>query len=185
MEQLWLILKICAVCAAILNICINLFVILNIRMTFNCNYMLTEYTMAAVVLLMLLKKVLNNSNTIIIIVVLAAIWIATTLVFRIQNVHFIRIYGVKRNMHQKLKSHIEKTALEHSLDRTNVYIYGGDSKTPCNTLIFRHVKKSDRQSILADINKYLRHYSTNSGVSTIPSLLCDIAVIYMVVAGII
>ena len=180
MEYLWTILAVSAIAAAALNIAVNIIVILKLRMTFNCEILVTEYIMSGVILLALLRQILSDTEILLMYIILVAVWAVIIIVFRIRKLSFVRVYGIKRVMHGKLKENLEKAAELHGLDRTCVYIYGGDVKTPCNTVIFRGVDKQVQKSVLSKINKFLKTYATDTVMPRITALLLDIAVIFIV-----
>lgn len=181
MKFIWLLLAIAALGAAFYNIYINVLVLLRIRLTYDCVNYLSEYIMLTVIMLALLNQILSPAAIILILILSAVIWQAVTMSFRKKRLHFIRVYGIQHVMHTKISQMLAQSAQKYGLDRTRVYIYGGDHKTPCNTIIFRSVKKKVRMSILSDIEYYLKRYVTVVRESII-SLILDAAAIYIIFA---
>lgn len=179
MEYFLRALSLLAVVAALANIAINITAQLRLKMTFSCNIYITEYIMTAVMLFILLKNILSDSQIIILSIVFAIVWCMTIIIFKKRKMYFIRVFGIKKVMHNTLREKLEQICTEHQLDRTGIYIYGGDSKTPCNTIIFKNVDKNIRQAVTKEANFFLKTYSHDAAFTHIISVLADIAVIFI------
>lgn len=180
MEYFWKALHILAVVAAIINIAVNITALFRIKMTFNCNIYLTEYIMTVVVLLFLLKNMLSDNMAVLLSIIFAIMWCVIRIGFKLRNMYFVRVFGINKIMHNTLREKLEQICAEHQLDRTSVYIYGGDSKTPCNTVIFKNVGKSIRTAVIKETEHFLKTYSHDAKFTHIVSIFADIAVIFIV-----
>lgn len=180
MEYLWKVLGIMAVVCAVANIAINILVIFRVKMTFSCDIYITEYVMSAVILLALLRQLLSGTWIVIISALLLLLWCVLMSVFRLKGLHFIRVFGIKKVMHEKLRDKLEKSCANAGLDRTSAYIYGGDAETPCNMIIFRHADSAVRKSVTDDVNKFMKNYACGIVVPCVVEFLLDAAVIFIV-----
>ena len=180
MEYIWKVLTMLAVAAAVVNAVINIAALFRIRMIFNCNIYITEYIMTSVVLLLLLRQLLSDGAIIVLIIAFVLIWLAVTLWFRINKMCFMRVFGIKRIMHNTIKEKLEKICAEYGIDRTSVYIYGGDSKTPCNTVVFKNVNEDVKKSVVKKMDNFLKTYSHDAELMHIISLFLDGAVVFII-----
>ena len=83
-------------------------------------------------------------------------------------------------MHNTIKEKLEKICAEYGIDRTSVYIYGGDSKTPCNTVVFKNVNEDVKKSVVKKMDNFLKTYSHDAALMHIISLFLDGAVVFII-----
>lgn len=82
-------------------------------------------------------------------------------------------------MHTRLSEYLNDCAEYNGMDRTNMYIYGGDTKTPCNMIIFKKVPKKTAKNVLSEVNVFLRQYSALSVAHEILLLCVNVAVVFI------
>ncbi len=174
------ILSIIATLCAIFDITVNLLIICKRKMIFNCNIYIAQYLMAIIVLISIAKNILSKGIATIIFISLTSIFILILYIFRQKGLSFYRIFGLKCKMHDKLQKKLTYFCQSNKLDRTRIYLYGGDAKTACNTLTFRHVKNSIENKVILYVNKFLKKYSSPNLFYHISAILLDIAVIYII-----
>ena len=88
-------------------------------------------------------------------------------------------------MHMRLSEYLNECAEYNHMDRTNMYIYGGDAKTPCNMIIFRGVQNNIIKNVLSDVDKFLKKYAVLSAVHEVLLLCINIAVVFIMLNGIV
>lgn len=164
---------------AVFDIALNILLLFKIKMYFNCNIYAVQYIMAICVLSDITKGILSDAQTTVIFILAILIYIIIALVFHIKGLVFFRIFGLKYIMHDTIKDKLSQIAIQSNLNRTNIYIYGGDSKTPCNTLVFRKTNKATINTVLNQLDSFLKKYTCSNVLLHIFALFIDIAVIYI------
>ena len=168
-----------AILAAFVNSVKYLNVITRHRFTFHCGLYVTEYFMTVCVILSLLKNVLTDKWVILCLASALVLWCLIILGYKARGLVFISVHGIRRNMHARLSDYLASSAAYNNTDRTSMYIYGGDSKIPCNMIIFKSVKRDVRSSVLKDVNAFLREYSFGGVWASVFSIMLNIAAVYI------
>lgn len=183
-DNIWNILAVCGIACAVLNFVICVLVLARVRLTFSCEYMLTEYIMLVCVIFVMLKNAVSDRCIVILFAVLILLWVVMQLRLRIKKLSFIRVYGIHIKMHVRLSDYLNECAEYNHMDRTSMYIYGGDAKTPCDMIIFKGVSRVVRKSVLSDVDRFLKKYSVQS-ISREIFLLCLNAAVVIMMSGLI
>lgn len=178
-ENIGLIIAVLAIASAAVNSIVRLAVIFRLKLTFNCQYLVTEYVMMLAVLLGIFRRTMTNSRILAIFVIAMALWGAVTLAFHLKGFVFVRVFGIRHSMHGKISQSLADIAHSCGLDRTSMYIYGGDLKTACNMLIFKHTTAANRISCIKQGEKFLKNYITGNVATSILQILLNIAVVIM------
>lgn len=184
-ENIWNILFLCAVLCAVLNSIVCVLVLLKRKFTFSCGYMFTEYTMLLCIISVMLKRIASDKFIFVMFVFFIVLWFLFQLRLKIKKLCFIRVYGIHKKMHMRLSEYLNECAEYNHMDRTNMYIYGGDAKTPCNMIIFRGVQNNIIKNVLSDVDKFLKKYAVLSAVHEVLLLCINIAVVFIMLNGIV
>ncbi len=178
-EYFWIIMAVLVSLCAVANALIHICVLLRIRFVWSCEYLFTEYAMLVCTVVAILSKTLDIYRLMLIPAVAILLWILLLCIRKARGIHYIRVFGIRQQMHQRLESYLADSAVANHMGRDNMYIYGGDSKTPCNMIIFRKTAKSVQRPILKDVNSFLKQYSYGAASSSLLMLLLDAAAVYI------
>lgn len=181
---IWHILIICGVVSAFFNSTVCILVLFRKKFTFSCKYMITEYVMLLCIIFAMLKRIVSDKLILTMFAAFILMWFLLQLYFKIKKLMFIRVYGIHRKMHTRLSEYLNDYAKYNGMDRTNMYIYGGDTKTPCNMIIFKKVPKKTAKHVLSEINVFLKQYSVLSVANEILLLCLNIAVVFIMLNGV-
>lgn len=168
-----------AIFAAIINSATRLSVITKRKFTFSCGFYVTEYFMTVAIVLSLLSGVVKGKSVLAVLFCALILWLLIMLCYKLRGLTFISVHGIRRNMHSRLQEYLASCANRNNSDRTSMYIYGGDSKIPCNMIIFKRVPRKVRKSVLCDVNDFLMEYSLGGTISNVISLLLNTAAVYI------
>lgn len=182
-NNVWYILFICGTLCAVFNSAICIAVLLRKKFTFSCGYMFTEYIMLLCVIFVMLKRIITDECVLIWFGIFVLLWLLLQLRFKLSHFKFVRVYGIQKKMHKRLAQYLSDCAEYNGMNRTNMYIYGGDAKTPCNMIIFKSAPKKITKTVLKDINRFLKQYSSPSAVHEFLLLCLDIAVVFIMFNG--
>ncbi|MBE5818799.1 MAG: hypothetical protein E7312_07080 [Clostridiales bacterium] len=168
-----------AILAALINSVTRLNVITKRRFTFSCGFYVTEYFMTVAVILSLFSGIVKGKMVLASLFCALVLWIIIILSYKLRGLVFISVHGIRRSMHSRLQDYLSSCASHNNSDRTSMYIYGGDSKIPCNMIIFKRVPRKVIRSVLDDVNVFLREYSLGGTFTNLFSLLLNAAAVYI------
>lgn len=183
-SNVWYIIFICGALCAVFNSAVCIAVLSKNKFTFSCGYMFTEYVMMLCVIFVMLKRIVSDEHIIVLFGIFILLWLILRLRFKIGHFKFVRVYCIQKNMHERLAQYLSECAEYNGMNRTNMYIYGGDAKTPCNMIIFKSAPKKISKAVLKDVNVFLKQYSNPSATHEILLLLLNIAVVFIIFNGI-
>ena len=168
-----------AILAAIINSVTRLNVITKRKFTFSCGFYVTEYFMTVAIILSLLSGVVKGKSVLAVLFCALILWVLIILCYKLRGLVFISVHGIRRSMHTRLQDYLASCASYNNSDRTSMYIYGGDSKIPCNMIVFKNVPRKVRKSVLCDVNDFLMEYSLGGALANLFSLLLNAAAVYI------
>ncbi len=174
MSDIWLLLVIYAVAAAVVNVVIHILIIAKIKMVFSYQTLLTEYVMACTILIGLFKDNLEENELLMCFGAIILLWAVMTLINIILNKKYYRVYGLRGNMNSKIRQ-IAEEAVKNT--GGTVRLYAESVTSSCNMVMLKKADFHERINVVSALDMLAKRYGSNYIFPCTIMIVLDIAAV--------